>query len=127
MNKVFLLGRVGVQPELQKPKKSTTARSESFCKFTLATKRKENTEWHRCIIWSEKLAEVFCQYIKKGARVAIEGHIEYGEYMAQDSVPPRKIKTTTIVVEKFHFCESKEKTLERGEDTLSGDTSHFPF
>jgi len=125
MNKVFLLGRVGIQPELQKPKNSST-KTESFCKFTLATKRKENVEWHKCIIWSEKLAEVFCKYIKKGVRVAIEGHIEYGEYTAQDSVPPRKIKTTSIVVEKFHFCEPKEKSFDEGSEALS-DTSHFPF
>ena len=88
VNKVILVGNLGKDPE-----------SRSFqngCKvvsFTLATsetwndrssgERKEKTEWHNVVIRNEKLGEIAERYLKKGAKVYIEGSIQSRKYQDQ--------------------------------------------
>jgi len=102
VNKVFLIGRLGADPEMR-----YTADGTAVCKFSLATSRKytgkdgqkvEKTEWHRIVVW-RKLAEICGQYLAKGKQVMIEGRIEYGSY-EKDGV---KHYTTDIVAENMQM------------------------
>lgn len=79
LNKVMLIGNLGADPETRFTQDGTCV-----CNLRLATTEKfkdrngqqqERTEWHRVVLWG-RLGEIANQYLKKGARVFIEGKIE---------------------------------------------------
>ena len=80
LNKVLLIGRLGADPEVKQ-----MVNGKSIARFSLATsntwkdkntgEKKEKTEWHRVVIFSEGLIKVVQQYVKKGAQVYIEGQL----------------------------------------------------
>ncbi len=83
-NKVILLGRLGNDPDIK-----NTRDGKIFANFNLATterwrdrsgERKEETTWHRVVIWSEKLAEIAEQYLRKGSQVYLEGKLKTREW-----------------------------------------------
>jgi single-strand DNA-binding protein len=105
VNKVFLVGNLGSDPEMR-----YTAGGTAVCKFSLATSRRftgkdgqkqEKTEWHRIVAWG-KLGEICGQYLAKGKQVVIEGRIDYGSY-EKDGV---KHYTTDIVAENMQMLGS---------------------
>ena len=78
-NKVFLVGRIGIDPELKYTQSGTP-----MTNFTLATdesfndregNRQERTEWHRIVVWNRQ-AETVCQYMSKGRQVLVEGSLQ---------------------------------------------------
>lgn len=80
INLVFLMGHVGLLPEVR-----TTGSGTKVAKFSLATnktwkdrngQKQEKTEWHRITCW-DKLAEIVEDHVRKGDRLHIEGSIEY--------------------------------------------------
>lgn len=79
VNKVILIGNLGADPETRKLESGVTltriniATSESYTDKT-SGERKENTEWHRVVLW-RKLGEIAEQYLKKGHKVYIEGKL----------------------------------------------------
>jgi single-strand DNA-binding protein len=81
INKVFLLGRLGKDPEL----KTFSDPPRSMVSFTVATgdynkkTKKTTTTWHNCIAW-DKIAENVAKYIKKGRQVFIEGELRQNIY-----------------------------------------------
>jgi single-strand DNA-binding protein len=106
MNKVFLIGHLGQDPEVK-----TLPNGTVLCKFTLATSEKfkskdgqqqEKTQWHRVNAWG-KTGELAGQYLKKGSAVLIEGKIEYGSY-EKDGV---KHYTTDINAMNVTFLSNK--------------------
>src|SRR5712671_4788726 len=81
VNKVILVGNLGKDPEIRRTQDGrpianlSVATSESW-RDKNTGERKEKTEWHRVVIFNEGLAKVAEQYLKKGAKVLIEGKIE---------------------------------------------------
>ena len=83
LNKVILIGNLGADPETRFMQDQTCV-----CNLRLATTEKfknrageqqENVEWHKIVLWG-RLGEIANQYLKKGARVYIEGKIETRSY-----------------------------------------------
>lgn len=79
LNKVFLLGHLGKDPELK-----YTPGGAAVATFNLATNENykdktgnevSKTEWHRLVVWN-KQAEIAAQYLKKGAQVFVEGKLQ---------------------------------------------------
>lgn len=79
VNKVFLIGRLGSNPEVR-----STSTGQEVANFTIATdesyiassgERVEKTEWHRISAWGQQ-AEFAEKYLNKGSLVYIEGKIE---------------------------------------------------
>ena len=109
MNRVTLCGNLGTDPEV-----STLSSGLMLAKFSLATSEsykdkntgefKENTEWHRIVLW-DNLAKIAGDYLKKGSKVLIEGRIKYGDYVGQDGI---KRYTTDIVVNDLILLDRKE-------------------
>ena len=90
VNKVYLLGNVGRDPEVR------TSQSGKFATFTLATTDRayttksgvqvpERTEWHNVVVGSNGLAEVVERYVRKGTKLFIEGKIRTRKYTARDN------------------------------------------
>lgn len=81
LNKVELIGRLGQNPEARQTKDGKT-----YVRFTLATNERgrhpetgelrEHTEWHRIVIFNERLAEIADAYLTKGRQVYLEGKMQ---------------------------------------------------
>lgn len=79
VNKVILIGNLGADPEVRHLENGVTvanfnlATSETF-KDRQTGERREQTEWHRIVVW-RGLAEVVEKYVKKGSKVYVEGKL----------------------------------------------------
>jgi single-strand DNA-binding protein len=60
--------------------------------------RKERTEWHRVVIFNEKLAEVAQKYVKKGSKVYVEGQLSTRKWTDQSG---QERYTTEVVIPRF--------------------------
>lgn len=88
VNKVILIGNLGRDPEVR-----TFQNGGKVCNLRIATsetwrdratgERKERTEWHSVAIFSEPLAKIAEQYLKKGSKVYIEGQLETRKWQDQ--------------------------------------------
>jgi len=88
VNKVIIVGNLGRDPEVR-----TFQNGGKVCNLRIATsenwkdkttgERKERTEWHSVAIFSEPLARIAEQYLKKGSKVYIEGQLETRKWQDQ--------------------------------------------
>lgn len=108
LNKVYILGRLGADPELK------NAGDKKVCRLSIATsekyKDKETTTWHSIIVWG-KLAEVCAQYLEKGSQALVEGKIQTRNYEKNGA----KVYVTEILASSVQFLD--QKTSEKSEDT----------
>ncbi|MBM3537800.1 MAG: single-stranded DNA-binding protein [Alphaproteobacteria bacterium] len=103
VNKVILVGNLGRDPEVR-----TFQNGGKVCNLSIATseswrdkatgERKEKTEWHRVAIFNERLAEVAEKYLKKGAKVYIEGQLETRKWTDQEG---KERYSTEVVLRQF--------------------------
>ncbi len=102
VNKVILIGNLGADPDVRtmqsgdKVVNLSIATSESW-KDKATGERREKTEWHRVVIFNKGLVTVCENYLKKGAKVYIEGQVETRSW-EQDG---QKKYTTEIVLRPF--------------------------
>jgi single-strand DNA-binding protein len=104
VNKVILVGNLGKDPESR-----TFANGGKVVSFSVATsenwkdkqsgERKEKTEWHNVSIFSEGLARVAEQYLKKGSKVYLEGQLETRKWQDQSG---NDRYTTDVVLRQFN-------------------------
>lgn len=102
VNKVILVGNLGADPEIRnfqsgdKVANLSIATSESW-KDKATGERKERTEWHRVVVFNQGIINVCENYLKKGAKVYIEGQLETRNY-EQDG---QKKYTTEVVLRPY--------------------------
>lgn len=104
VNKVIIVGNLGKDPEIRR-----TQDGKAIANLTVATseswrdkgtgERKEKTEWHRVVIFSEPLCKVAEQYLKKGSKVYIEGALQTRKWTDQSGVDKY---STEIVLQGFN-------------------------
>src|SRR3981081_2689574 len=88
VNKVILVGNLGKDPEVSRMTSGdpvvnvSIATSESW-RDKASGERKEKTEWHRVVIFNKNLAEVAEKYLKKGAKVYVEGQLQPRQWNAE--------------------------------------------
>ena len=103
VNKVILVGNLGRDPEVRNTQDGrkvvnlSLATSESW-RDRQSGERKEKTEWHRVVIFNENLAEVAEKYLKKGAKVFIEGQLQTRKWTDQSGAEKY---TTEIVLQRY--------------------------
>lgn len=104
LNKVILIGNLGRDPEIRNTNDGkeiaslTIATSESW-KDKMTGEKKEKTEWHRVVIFSEGLVSVVKNYTKKGSKIYIEGSLQTRKWV--DNTGQEKY-TTEIVLQNFN-------------------------
>jgi single-strand DNA-binding protein len=104
VNKVILVGNLGKDPEVRRMQNGnpvvnlSIATSESW-RDKATGERKEKTEWHRVVIFSEGLAKVAEQYLKKGSKVYIEGALQTRKWTDQSGVEKY---STEVVLQGFN-------------------------
>ena len=103
VNKVILIGNLGADPEIRR-----TQDGRPIANLRLATtdswrdrttgERKERTEWHRVVVFSEGLCKVVEQYLKKGARIYVEGSLQTKKWQDQQG---QDRYSTEVVLQGF--------------------------
>jgi single-strand DNA-binding protein len=104
VNKVILVGNLGKDPEVRRmqngnPVVNLSIATSDTWRDKATGERKEKTEWHRVVIFSEGLAKVAEQYLKKGAKVYIEGALQTRKWTDKDGVEKY---STEIVLQGFN-------------------------
>jgi|JI102314A2RNA_FD_contig_41_3322183_length_902_multi_16_in_0_out_0_1 single-strand DNA-binding protein len=104
LNKAFLMGNLGADPEVR-----YTSGGGAVANFRIATtevwndrqsgEKQERTEWHRIVVWG-KQAELCGEYLRKGRPVLIEGRIQTREWTDKEN---QKRYTTEIVADRVTF------------------------
>src|ERR1700675_4065395 len=104
VNNVILVGNLGKDPELRRTQDGrpiatlSVATSESW-RDKATGERKEKTEWHRVVIFNEGLCKVAEQYLKKGAKVYLEGQLQTRKWTDQSGVDKY---STEVVLQGFN-------------------------
>jgi single-strand DNA-binding protein len=103
VNKVILVGNLGRDPEIR-----STQDGSKVANLSLATsetwrdrnsgERRERTEWHRVVIFNDKLCEVVERYLKKGSKVYIEGQLQTRKWTDKDG---QDRYSTEVVLQRF--------------------------
>jgi single-strand DNA-binding protein len=103
VNKVILIGNLGRDPEVRHAQDGTKivnlniATSENW-KDKNSGERKEKTEWHRVVVFNDRVADVAERYLKKGSKVYIEGALQTRKWTDQSGVEKY---STEIVISRF--------------------------
>ncbi|MGE0698422.1 MAG: single-stranded DNA-binding protein [Hyphomicrobiaceae bacterium] len=104
VNKVILVGNLGADPEIRRTQDGRPianlrlATTESWRDKNTGEKR-EKTEWHRVVIFSEPLCRVVEQYVKKGAKLYIEGQLQTRKWQDQQG---QERFSTEVVLQGFN-------------------------
>jgi single-strand DNA-binding protein len=104
VNKVILVGNLGKDPEIRRTQDGrpianlSVATSETW-RDKATGERKEKTEWHRVVIFNEGLCKVAEQYLKKGAKVYLEGQLQTRKWTDQSGVEKY---STEVVLQGFN-------------------------
>jgi single-strand DNA-binding protein len=104
VNKVILVGNLGADPEIRRTQDGRpianlrVATSENWRDKTTG-ERKEKTEWHRVVIFSEGLCRIAEQYLKKGSKIYIEGALQTRKWQDKDG---QDRYSTEVVLQGFN-------------------------
>ncbi len=102
VNKVILVGNLGRDPEVR-----TMQNGGKVVNLSVATSerwndrdgnRQEKTEWHRVVIFNEKLAEVCEKYLRKGSKVYVEGQLQTRKWTDQSG---QDKYSTEVVLQRY--------------------------
>ncbi len=104
VNKVILIGNLGADPEVRhtqdgKPVCNLRVATTESWRDKMSGERREKTEWHRVVIFSEPLCRVAEQYLKKGSKVYLEGQLQTRKW--QDNQGQERY-TTEVVLQGFN-------------------------
>ncbi|MBL6785488.1 MAG: single-stranded DNA-binding protein [Rickettsiales bacterium] len=123
INKVILVGNLGNDPEIR-----SSQDGKEIANFSIATteswkdknsgERKDKTEWHRVVIFNQALVGIAKQYLKKGAKVYLEGALQTRKWVDNNGVDKY---TTEVVLQGYN---SNFTMLDSGSNMASGGQSY---
>lgn len=122
VNKVILVGNLGRDPEVRSTQDGreianlTVATSESW-KDRNTGERKERTEWHRVVIFNEGLVNIAKNYLKKGAKVYLEGQLQTRKWTDQSG---QEKYTTEVVLQGFNAALTMLDSRNNNDNQASG-------
>lgn len=127
VNKVILVGNLGADPDVRSTKDGrpvvnlSVATSESW-RDKSSGERREKTEWHRVVIFSEGLCRIAEQYLKKGSKVYLEGQLQTRKWQ-DDNGNDRY--TTEVVLQNYGGVMTMLDTRNSGGDfqSVGGDST----
>jgi single-strand DNA-binding protein len=129
VNKVILVGNVGKDPEIR------MAQDKEIATFSLATseswkdratgERREKTEWHRVVVFNDKLTEIVKNYVTKGSKLYVEGSLQTRKWVDNSGVEKY---TTEIVLQNFNgtiaLLDSKNASMDDAMVRSNSDSSN---
>ncbi|WP_406665818.1 single-stranded DNA-binding protein [Gallaecimonas sp. GXIMD1310] len=128
INKVIIVGNLGQDPEVR-----YMPNGNAVANFTVATsetwkdkqtgEQKEQTEWHRIVMY-RRLAEIAGEYLRKGAKVYLEGRLQTRKWQGQDG---QDRYTTEIVVNDMQMLDSRSGGGQQGGGFGGGQSNQGGF
>lgn len=112
MNKVFITGRLGADPDLRYTQTGT-----AVARFNLAVERnmgkdkEKETDWLTVVAWGKR-AEFASNYLSKGRKVLVQGNLKTGSYTNKDGFD---VKTVEIQAEDIEFCDARPEGRSQGQ------------
>jgi len=122
VNKVILVGNLGKDPEVRSFQNGgrvanfSVATSENW-KDKATGERKEKTEWHKVEVYNDRIVDVVEKYLKKGAKVYIEGALETRKYTDKEG---QEKYTTAVVLKQYRG----ELTMLDGKNSAGGGSEY---
>lgn len=130
LNKVTLIGNLGRNPEIR-----ATQDGKEVANFSIATseswkdkatgERREKTEWHRVVIFSQPLVNLVKNYIKKGSKVYIEGALHTRKWTDASGIEKY---TTEVILQNYNgvlmMLDSKNSGGMHSDSGFGGDSSY---
>jgi single-strand DNA-binding protein len=103
VNKVILVGNLGRDPEVRqtqdgKPVVNLSVATSENWRDRASGERRERTEWHRVVIFNDRLADVAQKYLRKGSKVYLEGQLQTRKWSDQSG---QERYTTEVVLGQF--------------------------
>lgn len=131
LNKVTLIGNVGKDPEIR-----STNEGKEIASFSIATteswkdrnsgEKREKTEWHRIVVFSDGLVGIIKNYVKKGSKVYLEGSLQTRKW--NDDSGTEKY-TTEIVLQNFNssliLLDSRGNPAQPGSNMQDSGAQNF--
>src|SRR5215469_3730094 len=123
VNKVILVGNLGKDPEIR-----TTQDGQKIVNLTLATsetwndrqsgERKERTEWHRVVIFNDRIGDVAERFLRKGSKIYVEGALQTRKWTDQQG---QERYSTEVVIGRFKGELTMLDTRGSSESSGAGD------
>lgn len=123
VNKVILVGNLGRDPEVRslndgsRVANLSVATSEAWRDKT-SGERKDRTEWHRVVVFNDRLVDIIEKYTRKGSKVFLEGQLQTRKWTDQNG---QEKYSTEVVLQKYRG----ELTLLDGRGGQDGAGEHF--
>jgi single-strand DNA-binding protein len=127
INKVILVGNVGQDPEVR-----SISDGREVINFSLATseswkdknsgEKKEKTEWHRVVVFSQGLVNIVKNYVKKGTKLYLEGSLQTRKWTDAQGVEKY---TTEVVLQNYNSSLQILDSRERSGGSSSGSSSNY--
>ncbi|MBA3284673.1 MAG: single-stranded DNA-binding protein [Nitrosopumilus sp.] len=123
VNKVILIGNLGRDPEVRHAQDGSkivtlsVATSETW-KDRATGERRDRTEWHRVVIFNDRLCEIAEKYIKKGNKIFLEGQLQTRKWTDQSN---QERYTTEVILPKFRG----ELTMLERNDAVGEQSSSY--
>jgi len=128
VNKVILIGNLGRDPEIR-----STQDGSKIANVTLATsetwndrasgERKERTEWHRVVIFNDRIVDVAERFLKKGAKIYVEGSLQTRKWTDQQG---QERYTTEVIIGRFNGQLTMLDTRSGGADAGGNGGGYAP-
>ena len=104
VNKVILIGNLGRDPEVRSmssgdPVVTLSLATSERWKDKSSGEQREKTEWHRVVIFDERLCDVAQKYLRKGSKIYIEGQLQTRKWTDQQGVEKY---STEVVLKRFN-------------------------
>ncbi len=126
LNKAMIIGNLTRDPEMR-----NTPSGAQVASFSVATslvwtdqsgQKQQKSEFHNIVAW-RKLAEICGQYLRKGAKVYVEGRLQTTEWTGQDSI---KRYRTEIVLENMIMLDRQGATASGSGNEFQNDIQNIP-
>lgn len=126
LNKAMIIGRLTRDPELRNTPNGTPVATFSMATNSVWTDqsgtKQEKAEFHNIVVW-KRLAEICAQYLKKGAKIYIEGRIQTRDYLDQATGAKRYF--TEIVAENLIMLDTKSGASTGGSYVPGGQSQGY--
>lgn len=104
VNKVILIGNLGRDPEVRSmssgdPVVNLSLATSERWKDKSSGEQREKTEWHRVVVFDERLCDVAQKYLRKGSKIYIEGQLQTRKWTDQQGVEKY---STEVVLKRFN-------------------------
>ena len=126
VNKVILVGNLGRDPEIRHTQDGTkvahlsVATSERW-KDRQSGEMREKTEWHRVVVFNDRLADVAERFLRKGSKVYLEGALQTRKWTGNDG---QERYTTEVVLQRFRGELTMLDSRGEGGGYASGDPGY---